>query len=53
MKKTYLNIAVVLTGLLIVFFFPEPETNFMQYMTIWIVFIVLLIWINLGKKGDK
>jgi len=46
MKKRYLNIPLVVIGLVTVYFFPEPETNFISYIGTWILFIVIGIIIN-------
>jgi len=41
----------LIVGLIILFFFPEPETNFIAYIATAIVFIVLTI--ILFKRSRK
>lgn len=44
-NKKYLIPVVVVLGLIVLFFFPEPETNFFAYMGTALFFIVLTVYL--------
>jgi len=51
MKSKILIILAVIIGLLVLFFFPEPETNFLWYSLTAVFFIILIL--IMWKKGEK
>ena len=56
MKLNYLIPTIIIIGLMVLFFFPEPETNFFAYVGTALFFIVLtifLIIIKIWKKNKK
>ncbi|MBN1502091.1 hypothetical protein JW930_00980 [Candidatus Woesearchaeota archaeon] len=53
MKYTYLPIFVIILGLLVLFFFPEPETNFFAYLGTALFFIFLTIFLVIWQKKKK
>ena len=56
MKFNYSIPLVIILGITILFFFPEPETNFFAYVGTALFFIVLtifLIIIKIWKKNKK
>jgi len=50
MKKQYLILLVILIGILVLFFFPEPETNFLAYAGTALAFIIFIIYLIRRKK---
>ncbi|MFH1770003.1 MAG: hypothetical protein ABH828_00420 [archaeon] len=53
MKTNYLIPMVVILGLLVLFFFPEPETNFLAYAGTILFFIVLIIFLSRVTKKKR
>jgi hypothetical protein len=50
MKKQILISLVLLVGFLILFFFPEPETNFFAYLGTALFFIIIILLLIKPKK---
>ncbi|MBN2459861.1 hypothetical protein JXB28_06265 [Candidatus Woesearchaeota archaeon] len=50
MKFNYLIPAVVIIGLAALFFFPEPETNFLAYVGTAFFFIILTIFLIIWQR---
>ena len=50
MKFNYLTHSIILIGLAALFFFPEPETNFLAYIGTALFFIILTIFSVIWKK---
>lgn len=50
MKKEYKILFVLIIGILVLFFFPEPQTNFIYYVLTILIFIGFIILI---VKKDK
>jgi len=50
MKLNYLIPVVVIIGLAILFFFPEPETNFIAYAGTALFFILLTVFLIIRTK---
>ncbi len=48
--KHYLLPLVIVLGIIILFFFPEPETNFIAYIGTMLFFIVLIVLLLVWKK---
>lgn len=44
---------VLIIGFLALFFFPEPETNFLAYAGIALFFVILTIFLIKKKKVKK
>jgi len=42
---------VIIIGLLTLFFFPEPETNWIAYFSVFGFFISLIVYLSLKKWG--
>ena len=53
MKINYLIPIVILLGLITLFFFPEPETNFFVYVGTALVFIAIIILLILKPRRKK
>ena len=57
MKFNYLTPMIVFIGIAVLFFFPEPETNFLAYIGTALIFIMLIIfsiiWEKRKKDGNK
>jgi len=53
MKLNYLILIIVIVGLIVLFFFPEPETNFFAYIGTALFFIVLTIFLIVWQKRKK
>lgn len=51
MKTQTLILIVILIGIIILFFFPEPETNFLAYMGTALFFVALVIFLSI--KSNK
>jgi len=41
---------VILIGIAVLFFFPEPETNFLAYVATALFFIVLVVFLIIKSK---
>ena len=41
---------VVIFGLTVLFFFPNPESHFLQYLATIVVFVILIILLAKKKK---
>jgi hypothetical protein len=50
MKNNYLIPGVILIGVLVLFFFPEPENNFLAYIGTALCFIILTILLIIKQK---
>jgi len=50
MKNNLPIIAVIIIGLAVLFFFPEPETNFLAYSGAALFFLILTILLIVRKK---
>ncbi len=53
MKFNYLTLLIILIGIAILFFFPEPEINFLAYTSTALIFIMLTIFSIIWKKRKK
>jgi len=53
MKITYLIPVVILIGFVTLFFFPEPETNFLAYLGTALFFIILIIFLIILHRRKK
>jgi positive regulator of sigma E activity len=53
MKFNYLTPLIILIGIAILFFFPEPETNFIAYIGTALIFIMLTIFSIIWEKKKK
>jgi uncharacterized membrane protein YgaE (UPF0421/DUF939 family) len=50
MKLNYLIWIIIVLGIGVLFFFPEPETNFLAYLGTALFFIALTIFLIVKKK---
>jgi len=50
MKINYLIPVVIILGLITLFFFPEPETNFLAYAGTALFFIMIVIFLLIKNK---
>ena len=50
MKFDYLTPLIVIIGIIVLFFFPEPETNFFAYAGSALFFIILTIFSIVQRK---
>jgi len=50
MKFNYLTPMIVFIGIAVLFFFPEPETNFLAYISTALIFIMLTIFSIIWQK---
>ncbi len=53
MKSDYLTPLIILIGIAVLFFFPEPETNFLAYLGTALIFITLTIFSIIWEKRKK
>jgi len=53
MKSNYITPLIILIGITVLFFFPEPETNFLAYLGTALIFIILTIFSVIWKKGKQ
>jgi len=53
MKFNYLSLRIAIVGIVALFFFPEPETNFLAYVGTALIFIILTILSIIWKKRNK
>lgn len=53
MKSNYLVYAIAIIGILVLFFFPEPATNFLAYLATAITFILLIVFLKKWQKKKK
>jgi len=53
MKSNYLTLSIIIIGLLILFFFPEPETNFFAYVGTAFIFIIFTLFSIILTKNSK
>ena len=53
MKPNYLIPVILAIGLIVLFLFPEPQTNFLAYIgtALFFVIIIVLLAIKSRKKG--
>lgn len=53
MKTDYLISLVIILGLVILFFFPSPEDNFLVYLGIALIFITLIVFLIIKSENKK
>jgi hypothetical protein len=53
MKTYQLIIPVVILGVLALFFFPEPETNFVWYAATALFFLALVVFLVVWNSKNK
>jgi len=53
MKISYLIPIVIILGLITLFFFPEPETNFFAYAGTALFYIVIVIFLLIWHRRKK
>ncbi len=53
MKVNYMIPIVIILGVVTLFFFPEPETNFFAYLGTALFFIVLTVFLIVKHRGMK
>lgn len=53
MKNKYFIQAVAILGLGVLFFFPEPETNFLAYFGTALFFALLILALILRQRKKK
>jgi len=53
MKSNYFIPIIVVIGLAILLFFPEPETNFIAYIGTALFFVILIITLIVWNKGKE
>ena len=53
MEFNYQIPIVVIVGLAVLFFFPEPESNFLAYMGTALFFIALIVVLIIWKRRKK
>jgi L-asparagine transporter-like permease len=51
MNLSYLTPLIIFIGVAVLFFFPEPETNFIVYIGTALIFIMLTIFVIIWKKN--
>jgi L-asparagine transporter-like permease len=52
-KLIYLIPIVILIGIVTLFFFPEPETNFFAYLGTALFFVILIIFLVVWQRRKK
>jgi len=53
MKINYLIPIIAVAGLITLFFFPEPETNFFAYVGTALFFIIIISFLILRNRRRK
>ena len=55
MKPKYLLPSIIFLGIGVLFFFPEPETNFLVYSGTALFFVLLVVFLirNNNKQSPK
>jgi uncharacterized membrane protein YbhN (UPF0104 family) len=53
MKVNHLIPIILFIGLVILFFFPEPETNFFAYFGTALIFIIIIVFLIIKYKNKK
>jgi len=53
MKFNYLIPIIVIIGIIVLFLFPEPETNFLLYVGTALFFIILTIFLIFWRRRKK
>ncbi|MFH1649502.1 MAG: hypothetical protein ABIA93_03060 [Candidatus Woesearchaeota archaeon] len=55
MKLNYVIPILVIVGITVLFFFPEPETNFLLYVATALFFIAVIVFLVVwnGKKNNS
>jgi FtsH-binding integral membrane protein len=53
MKINYLITVVLIIGVIVLFFFPSPEDNFLAYIGTALFFIILVIFLRVWHKKKK
>jgi len=53
MKPNYLIPIIIIIGFTALFFFPEPETNFIAYVGTALFFIALTIFLKVWQKRKR
>jgi len=53
MKINYLIPIVILIGIGVLFFFPEPETNFLLYLGTALFFIIVVVFLINKSRRKK
>ena len=44
---------VLIIGVIVLFFFPSPQSNFIAYITTALIFIVLIVFLLVKSKSKK
>jgi L-asparagine transporter-like permease len=44
---------VILIGVVVLFFFPEPQTNFLAYVSTALFFVLLVVFLIIKSQKDK
>ncbi|MFH1802432.1 MAG: hypothetical protein ABH864_03185 [archaeon] len=50
MKTNNLIPVVIVVGLLVLFFFPNPESNFLGYFGVMLVFVLIIAFLLIKNK---
>jgi hypothetical protein len=53
MKPNYLIPIVLIIGLIVLFFFPEPETNFLAYVGTALFLVIILVLLIIKSRRKK
>jgi uncharacterized membrane protein len=53
MKVNYLIPVVIIIGVVTLFFFPEPETNFLAYLGTALFFIIIIVFLIVWHRRMK
>jgi len=53
MKFNYLTSLIILIGIAVLFFFPEPETNFLAYIGTALIFTMLTVFSVIWEKRKR
>ena len=53
MKNKYLIPIVIIIGVVTLFFFPEPESNFFAYLGTALFFIMLIVFLLVWYRRKK
>jgi len=53
MKLSYLIPIIVIIGLIVLFFFPEPETNFLAYIGTALFFIIITVLLIIKSRKKR
>ena len=53
MRLNYPILVVLIIGFIVLFFFPEPETNFLAYVGTALFFVIIVVLLIIKSRRKK